>query len=397
MGAGDFALNGETFFQTTIKTMKTTLMNLWHRRSLAAVMCAGLVPCLAGAQDKPAEPKTKTETVKPARPAAEKVPFLGVVLGPVDEALAAQVSLPEGAGVIVRAVMPDSPAAKAGVKQHDLLHHFNDQLLVNEAQLQTLVRQAGIGSEITLKLLRKGREESVVVKLGETDEAKQQGVLRMFGGSGPMHPKHFAWPTPPSPMPGFPAWDSEGFNRKVKELQERIKDTQGDSAKIREEIERFQKEIQEQTRKMSDGALRRTETMKKSADGSAHAGGSVLSTTKDGDGTIRVEIITGDGKGGGEGSAVVTATADGTGNVIVSQSNMSRTAWADADGSGELVVENGKKRLTVKDKNGKETFSGPVDTDEQRKSLPPNVRERLERIEKGVKVEVRPAGKGGEI
>jgi serine protease Do len=72
-------------------------------------------------------------------------------------------------------------------------------------------------------------------------------------------------------------------------------------------------------------------------------------------------------------------------------------AWNDGDGSGELLIENGKKKLTVKDREGKEIFSGPVDTNEQRKNLPPGVRDRLERIEKNVKVHVPASGEKLEL
>src|SRR5436190_3451070 len=163
--------------------MKTNLMNRMFRGLMPAGVCAGLALCLLHAEDKPAEVKPKPDILKIAKPAPAKVPFLGLALGQVDESLASQLNLPEGAGVLVLAVLPDSPAAKAGVLKHDVLHHFNDQLLVNEPQLQTLVRQAGTGADVTLKMLRKGREETVIVKLGEHDElaAGPPGLAREYG------------------------------------------------------------------------------------------------------------------------------------------------------------------------------------------------------------------------
>lgn len=47
--------------------------------------------------------------------------WLGVECFPVDEALRAQLSLGEETGLLVTRVMPDSPAAKAGLQQHDVL------------------------------------------------------------------------------------------------------------------------------------------------------------------------------------------------------------------------------------------------------------------------------------
>lgn len=47
----------------------------------------------------------------------------------------------------------------------------------------------------------------------------------------------------------------------------------------------------------------------------------------------------------------------------------------------ELTLKQGKKNLVAKDSKGVELFSGPIDSPEQRASLPPGVRERLEQME----------------
>jgi hypothetical protein len=108
-----------------------------------------------------------------------------------------------------------------------------------------------------------------------------------------------------------------------------------------------------------------------------------------------VEVFTNEGKSEAGGGA--SATTDEKGDVNVTQSNSSRMVWSDTDGSGELMIQNGNKKLTVKDREGKEIFSGPVNTDEERNALPDKVRERLERIEKGVKVKIQADEKGGSI
>lgn len=55
--------------------------------------------------------------------------------------------------------------------------------------------------------------------------------------------------------------------------------------------------------------------------------------------------------------------------------------YKDDKGSLHLTIKDGKKSLVATDPNGKELFSGPIDTPEDRKALPPEVRERLDRIE----------------
>jgi serine protease Do len=303
-----------------------------------------------------------------------KVPFLGVVLGPVDESLRSQLGLPDGVGVLVRAVMDDSPAAKAGVMQHDVLHYFNDQLLVNEPQLQTPVQQGGIGSEVKLTLFRKGKSEVIHLKLGEilaSDEPRPQGdVPRMFNqfmGPGPMGRNGDVTFTAPIRTP-------EVYEREVREFQERLQKLHGRQEEMRREIERF-------TARMQDAA--KAEATKKKG---------VLNPLQgiaEGEPKIRVQILT-DGKDGtGAVASAISSAVGKDGTTYISHDNVTVTKWKNEHGSGELKVENGRKHLIVKDAGGKEVFSGPVDSPEQRQKLQPEVREQLERIEKGVKVDIR--------
>src|SRR6185369_14191002 len=60
--------------------------------------------------------------------------YLGVVTRMAGPDLAAQLKQPEGFGLIVEDVLPDGPAAAAGIHANDLLRMLDDQLLVNPAQ-----------------------------------------------------------------------------------------------------------------------------------------------------------------------------------------------------------------------------------------------------------------------
>ena len=55
--------------------------------------------------------------------------------------------------------------------------------------------------------------------------------------------------------------------------------------------------------------------------------------------------------------------------------------YSDDDGSIEVQAEEGKRQLTVKDKDGKVTFEGPINNEEDRKKLPDDVKKRIEKIE----------------
>lgn len=98
---------------------------------------------------------------------AKKVPFIGVVTSPLGEQVRAQTTLPEDVGLSVDVVSPDSPAAKAGLKAHDILAKYDDQLLCAAVQLSALVRRTGTGNKATLTVLRGGKEMPIEVTVGE--------------------------------------------------------------------------------------------------------------------------------------------------------------------------------------------------------------------------------------
>ena len=70
----------------------------------------------------------------------EKVTFLGVSASTLPERMSEQLNLPSGVHLSVDQVSPESPADSAGLKLYDVLLKFDDQILVNSAQLKALVR-----------------------------------------------------------------------------------------------------------------------------------------------------------------------------------------------------------------------------------------------------------------
>ena len=76
-------------------------------------------------------------------------------------------SLPPGVGFVVKSIDDGGPAQAAGLLELDLLWKFGDQMLVNEAQLATLLRLAKPGEEVVLSGFRGGKPRSVTLKLGQ--------------------------------------------------------------------------------------------------------------------------------------------------------------------------------------------------------------------------------------
>lgn len=124
------------------------------------------------------------------------VTWLGVATEPASADLRAQLPLPAGAGLIVREVVADSPAATAGLRVNDILIRFEDQLLINTEQFQALIAGRDEGAEVSLTVLRKGQETKLRAKLvkkapdGVSDASQPAGELpiadlfKAAGGSG---------------------------------------------------------------------------------------------------------------------------------------------------------------------------------------------------------------------
>lgn len=73
-------------------------------------------------------------------------------------------------------------------------------------------------------------------------------------------------------------------------------------------------------------------------------------------------------------------TGPGMHSVTVNTSN-SNMVFSDEQGSLDLTIKDGKKTLVAKNAKGEQLFSGPVNTPEERKAMPADVRARLDKLE----------------
>jgi len=72
-----------------------------------------------------------------------------------------------GQGLMVQSVSADSPAAKYGLKRHDILMMYDDQKLFSPEQFTKLVAGDKPGREVTLGIIREGKQQTLKVQLGE--------------------------------------------------------------------------------------------------------------------------------------------------------------------------------------------------------------------------------------
>jgi hypothetical protein len=154
-----------------------------------ALMTSPLMAQQAAA-DKPSADVNRSGNQHAAQQADEPT-FFGVVIDPVHPihpALAAQFQdlLAKNQGLVVERVAHDSPAAKAGIKQYDILTSFGDQKLFSTEQLLNLVRAEKPGAKVAFTVLRNGKSEKVEVTFEAMTE-RERPLAREESAERPMH------------------------------------------------------------------------------------------------------------------------------------------------------------------------------------------------------------------
>jgi serine protease Do len=93
--------------------------------------------------------------------------WLGVQIQEVTPAIAASLGLEGEQGAIVAAVTPDSPGAKAGLKQGDVILSFNDKDIRQLRDLPRLVAATAPDARTTMMVWRNGQKTPLHVTVGE--------------------------------------------------------------------------------------------------------------------------------------------------------------------------------------------------------------------------------------
>ncbi|BAZ02298.1 peptidase S1 and S6 chymotrypsin/Hap [Tolypothrix tenuis PCC 7101] len=75
-------------------------------------------------------------------------------------------SVAEDKGVLVVKVVPNSPAAKAGIRAGDVIQKLNGQTVTDASSIQKAVDNSEIGGDVRLELRRNGQNVSVAVRPG---------------------------------------------------------------------------------------------------------------------------------------------------------------------------------------------------------------------------------------
>ena len=270
---------------------------------------------------------------------AKQVPFIGVVTSPLGEQVRAQTTLSEDVGLSVDVVSPDSPAAKAGLKAHDILAKYDDQILCAAVQLSALVKRTGTGNKATLTVLRGGKELPIEVTVGEHAAQatfKVEGLNIAVGGlpSQPGRPRVVAGqPLAPEVIRlieemglkagGAVFGGQYGFAVPAPGVDAPVIPQSSGPTDTPEQL---------QSNQIQPNQIQRNQ---------------------------RIVLV----------------------NPNVQSQTQSVSIVANDDGRVELRWTNGKRTVTILDKAGAQQYTGPLDTQEDREKIPAELRSRVEQAE----------------
>jgi len=158
----------------------------------------------------------------PTQPGLLKPPQLGIQAEPLNEDMKTRLKVKADAGAVVTEVIPNTPAAAAGLKRDDVITAVDGQVIKGPDDLRTAVLKVGVGKEVTLHIQRGAEEKTVKAAL----KAPAPSIL-------------------PLPMPPFP--DGGGFNAgNLKGLLDRL--NKADDLERR--IDQLEKRLSELERKL---------------------------------------------------------------------------------------------------------------------------------------------------
>jgi hypothetical protein len=277
--------------------------------------------------------------------------WLGVATEEAPEALAAQLELPAGSGLIVTFVAEQSPAARLGLQKNDVLVQFDDQALVLPAQLRKLVRVHNEGETVKLAFYHAGKRMTKSVTLAKAPAPTTWDHLRQMQGDVKGLHRDFQ-----------NMYTDQALREQAKELSQELRNLKLDET--REAVQKairdikLDKDVQAEIRGSLDEASKAVQEAMRSLT-NAEIGPAIHKVLED--------------------LARSGVSADTKPSVTVRSTEHGAKSLVQADESGTIVlVSNPRLHLTAHDRDGKLLFDGEVETADQRAKVPRELWEKVE-------------------
>ena len=128
--------------------------------------------------------------------------WLGVETHEVTSDSAKELKLPAERGVVVGRITPDSPAAKAGLKEKDVITEVNGQRVEGSTQFRRMIHEIPPGRTVQLTVWRDGRAQTFSATLAKAEEGH-----RVWSNAAP---GAFSFRMPEIEIPEIPPMEWDG-------------------------------------------------------------------------------------------------------------------------------------------------------------------------------------------
>jgi len=140
--------------------------------------------------------------------------YLGIGVEDIDADRAKSLKLKEDRGALITSVTPDGPAAKAGIREGDVVMEYNGMPVQGTEQLQRLVHETPAGREVKIVVSRNGNLQTLTATVAEhkgTIITTPNGDWSFAIPQTPMPAMpDMTWPNVPA-MPGVPFFMQSGM------------------------------------------------------------------------------------------------------------------------------------------------------------------------------------------
>jgi serine protease Do len=114
--------------------------------------------------------------------------WLGVNIQTVTDEIAESLGLDRARGALVARVTEKGPAEKSGIQSGDVIIKFDGKDVTDMRRLPRLVAETPVDKAVKVEVWRKGKTQTVDVKLGELEENEQQAAAPRPGSRGQTGP-----------------------------------------------------------------------------------------------------------------------------------------------------------------------------------------------------------------
>ncbi len=98
--------------------------------------------------------------------------WLGIEIQKITPSLKKAFNLETSRGALVSSVLPNGPAAKAGLKSGDVIIKFNGKEIREMSQLPWLVGNVKPGKSVPMEIIRSGKKETLMITVGDWKSSK---------------------------------------------------------------------------------------------------------------------------------------------------------------------------------------------------------------------------------